>query len=371
MSTTLSGVAPASAVAVPANSSPQTDVIDTFQGLFDAQNALDNGTQPETDERPDLDNKGQEGETEGEQVEPAKGAKGKKAEGEPEGEEAEPAKEPEEKHYESLEHYLKDTGVEPESFMTLPVKVVVDGNQQDVPLGELVKGYQLASASYARMNDAAQERQKIQTETTQVRQALGIQIKQANELLTLSQNQLVQDFNGIDWNALRTSDPGNYAALHQDFQNRQIAINQAKEKVVAAERANAQAAEQARQQAVDVERQRLIQARPEWRDPAKSQAAYRSMTETARKLGFSDAELNSITDHRQLLILDMAARFAQLQAKTPGTLKRVRAAPKMATPGTRQVKDPKVSSLKSASDAWARSGYRSDDAAAALLEQLG
>jgi hypothetical protein len=369
MSTTPTGVAPAAAVATPENSSPATDQIDSFQSLWEAQNQVDTGEAPDDpNERPDLSNTGQEGEAE-EPAEtaptaerPSKDATAEKS--------TDPAK-PDDKHYDNLDTYIKDNGIEPESFMQLPVKVRVDGADQDVPLGEVVKAYQLSQASYARMNEAAQERQKISTEVTQVRGALGVQIKQANSLLQLAQSQLVQDFNGVDWNALRTSDPGNYSALYTDFQARQTAIQKAMKDVADAEQVNARAQEQQRAQAIPVERERLMQARPEWRDPAKAQAAHRAIADYGRKLGFTDAELNSITDHRQLLVLDAAARFAQLQAATPGTLKRVRIAPKMAAPGTRQVRDPKGSAVKNTSEAWKRSGYRNEEAAAAFFEQLG
>lgn len=369
MTTTPTGVATA-AVATPANSSPATDQIDSFQALYDAQNQIDHGqVEPE---RPDLNNA--QAETEGEpeaelqtEGEPqiAKVTKqADKAEGEPKAE-------AEDKHYDSLDHYVTDNGLEPESFMALPVKVRVDGAEQNVPLGEVVKAYQLSQASYARMNEAAQVKQQFATEQTQVRQALGIQIKQAQAILGKAESQLLQDFQNVDWNGLRTSDPANYSALYTDFQARNTAIQQEKQAVANAEKQNVQAQEQQRLQAIPVERERLMQARPEWRDPAKAQAAHRSMSEYGRKLGFSDAELNAITDHRQLLVLDAAARMAQLQAATPATLKRVRTAPKMAAPGTRQNKDPKGSAVQNASSAWARSGYRDENAAAALFENLG
>lgn len=372
MSTTQTGVAPAAAVAAtPANSSPDTNQIDGFTSFWDAQNQIDNGQVEEAEEPQDLNNAQTEGdaeqpveaEAEGEQTEDKadKTVKADKAEKTAD-KEAE-----DEKHYESLEQYVKDNGLEPESFMALPVKVRVDGTDQDVPLAELVKGYQLSSASYARMNEAAQERTKIQTEVTQVRGALGVQIKQADTLLKLAQTQLTQDFHGIDWNAIRASDPGQYSALYTDFQARNTAIQKAMKDVADAEQANALAQKQQREQAIPVERTRLLQARPEWADSAKAQTAFRAMSEAARKVGFTDAELNSVTDHRQFLILDMAARYAQLQAKAPATLKRVRLAPKMAPPGTRQTRDPKVSAHKAALTNWARNP-RSDDAAAAAFE---
>lgn len=374
MSTTQTGVAPAAAVAAtPANSSPATDQIDSFQGLWDAQNQIDNGLADNSDEPQDLNNAQAEGDAEGDgegepaqadgeqTATPAKGAQTEKTGDKP--------AETEDKNYDNLDHYIKDNGIEPESFMQLPVKVRVDGAEQDVPLGEVVKAYQLSQASYARMNEAAQAKQAFTTEQSQVRHALGLQIKTAQSLLTKAEGQLLQDFNGVDWNALRAENPAQYSALYTDFQARNTAIQQEKQAVAAEAQRNTQAQEQARLQAIPIERERLMQARPEWRDAAKAQAAHRAMSDYGRKLGFSDAELNGITDHRQLLVLDMAARMAQLQAQTPATLKRVRTAPKMAAPGARQTRDPKGTAHKNALANWARNP-RSDDAAAAAFEQF-
>ena len=273
----------------------------------------------------------------------------------------------EQKAYDSLDQYLTEAKLEPESFMALPVKVKVDGVEQSVPLAEIVKGYQLSSASYSRMNELAQQRTAFQAEQSQVRQALQQQIQNTETMFTLAKNQLLGDFNRIDWNSLRIQNPAEYAALAQDFNTRNAAIEQQLQQINGAKQVEAQKAEQARQQALPGERQKLIAARPEWADPAKFSAARELIVNYARKEGYSDAELN-ITDHRLLLTLDKAAQWDKLQASAPATVARVRTAPKMAKPGTRQVADPKASAYQQASERFAASGGRDDDAGARVFE---
>ena len=393
--TTPPGVA--SAPVVPATvATPPADEVDQFQSLWDAGVAAESQPQQqqaEEDGKQDLDNAAVDGETTAEQAAES-----------PEQVAEATEKEPEAKEYASLDEYLRDQKLEPDSFMALPVAVKVDGKEQAVPLGELVKGYQLASASYARMNEAAQARQQIAEEQArsrqtftqeqrQVHQALGVQIKQAQELTKLAQNQLLQDFQSIDWNHLRAENPAQYSALYTDFQARNGAIQQTLQQIAQAERDNAQAAERSRLQALPTERVKLLTARPEWSDPVKAQAAQAAMTAAGQKLGFTEAELNGVIDHRQLLVLDQAARYtavadaaaklgvsdsqllemaskyAELQAAKPSTLKRVRAAPKMAAPGTRQVRDPKRDALQNSRKVW-EANPRNEDAAAAYFQNF-
>lgn len=276
--------------------------------------------------------------------------------------------------FESLDAYLTDQKLDRDSFYSLPVTVKVDGHDQAVPLAEVVKGYQLASASYNRMNELSRDRQTFTTEQQQVRGALGVRIQQIEAILNAAQNQLMGDYNSVtqeQWAKLRTENPGDYAAAVTEFNARQQALKNIFQQVQQAKTQETQAATQSRQQVLQREQQLLLNARPEWRDPVKGREAREGLLQAGRQLGFSDAELGGITDHRQLLALDLVARALKNQASRPGVLKRVRAAPKMAPGGTRQVRDPKRAAITNAATAWARSGFRDDDAAAALFEQVG
>lgn len=339
-------------------------------GLLQAYNATQETPETEPEEPQDLNNAAVEG-----AEEPAEeAAEAAQAEADEKGEKKAPKKE--ETEGQSLEEFFAEHGQEP--FLNLKFKTKVDGREEEATLSDLIRDRQLAAASYARMNEAAQARQQFQTEREQVRQALGVQIKQAQQLNELAQNQLLQDFQRIDWNALRNSpDPterANYSVLYTDFQARNAAIQQTREQIAAAERTNAQAADTQRQQAFATERERLFQARPDWRDPAKANAAYQAISAIGRKLGFTDAELTGISDHRMLLglhqLAELSAQTQKQQAALPKVLKRVRAAPKMATPGTRQTVAPKGAANPKLEEAWLAGGGRNDRLGAAVFERF-
>src|SRR6185437_5007119 len=142
--TTQPGVAASSAPVQNAAPSQPQDTVDQFQGLWEASVAAE-GQQAETPEgkaQQEADAQ-QAAQQTPEEIEAAKQAAAKEAKP--------PEAPPEEKAYSSLDEYLKDTGLDAEAFMGLPVTVKVDGRESAVPLNELVKGYQLSSASYDRM----------------------------------------------------------------------------------------------------------------------------------------------------------------------------------------------------------------------------
>ena len=70
-----------------------------------------------------------------------------------------------------------------------------------------------------------------------------------------------------------------------------------------------------------------------------------------------------------MLLLHDAARFAALQASSPQAVKRVRAAPQVATPGARITRDPKQVAIQQARERWKRNP-KDTDAAAAVFEHL-
>lgn len=319
--------------------------------------------QPERPESEREDGEQGEQETEGDQP---------KAEAKPGEQKVEkPGEQDEGEEYASLDDYLGKQKLDPESFMSLPVKVTVDGQEQQVPLAELAKGYELKQASYARMQEAAKDRQDFSTERSQVRQALGVQIQRTEALIKAAQDQLMGDYGQVtqqQLNELRVRDPGQYAAFMADYNQRVQAVQSLMQQADAARQEQGRAAQQEQRATVQREMQKLVAARPEWRDPAKAAAATKAMQAVGKHFGFTEAEMNGIFDHRYMLVLDLAAKQLHLQASSSATLKRVRSAPRMAKPGTRQVADPKVSAYSNDRDRALKNP--TDDNMAAAFEHF-
>lgn len=270
--------------------------------------------------------------------------------------------------YASLDAYLEHAKLDRTAFLGLPVTVKVDGQDRAIPLAELTKGYELREAGHARMAEAARAREAFATEQAQVRQALGLRIQQTESLLQAAQQQMLGDFQRVEWDKLRAENPAEYAALSAEFSQRQQALQNYLSQVSQAKQQEAQRAQAERLQALNASRGKLFDLRPEWRDPAKLAAAQQQMRTAGRQLGFTDAELDQVQDYRQAITLDLAARYLALQASRGSALKRVRAAPQMAPAGARTERTPE-SATHQLRDAWAKSGFN-DEVGAALFERF-
>jgi hypothetical protein len=236
----------------------------------------------------------------------------------------------------SFDEFLTATKAERDAVMALPVTIKVDGVEKQVPLSDLVKVTQLEGHVNNKSIALSQERERFVQEQNAARQALGQQLNTHKAMGNAAMSLMNRDFQQVDWNGLRAQNPAQYAALYADFQQRQGEINQFMQAVTQREQEAVAQQQQQIQQFVTAERDKLLNAMPEWRDTAKFDAAKSDMVKYARNLGFSDAELGNVTDHRILRVIHDAARFAALQAQAPGAVKQVRQAPaKVARPGPR------------------------------------
>jgi hypothetical protein len=253
------------------------------------------------------------------------------------------APEPEGPEYTDLTDYLAKTGVEAESFYKMPVQVKLGGETKAVPLSDVIKSYQ-QEADYTRKTQSlAEQRRTFESERQVAITTYQQQLSQASALGNLARQQLLGEFQNIDWNKMRMEDPVKWSVMNTDFNQRAAVIDRHIQQI----NEQAQVAEQQRQQdlaskVLPAEREKLLEARPEWRDDQQFQAAKTQMGEAARKLGFSDAEISQIYDHRYMVVLDLASRYLALQAKSPEAVKRVRTAPQTAQPGSRQTRDPQA-----------------------------
>lgn len=242
--------------------------------------------------------------------------------------------------YANVEDYLAKANIEPDSFYSLPVTVKIDGKTSQVKLADVLKSYQLEGHVQQKSIALADKQREWEGTQAQQKQALEQNLSQAKELGNLAHQWLLAEYQKIDWNQLRATNPGEWVVLNTEFNQRAAAIQNHLAQVQQKQQELAQEQQNALKERLPKEQEQMLAARPEWRDAKQFQEARDGISDYARKLGFTDAEIGGIFDHRFMLILHDAARFAQLQASSPQAAKRVRAAPQMATPGARTMRDP-------------------------------
>ena len=278
--------------------------------------------------------------------------------------------EPETPEFSDLADYLTKSQIEPESFYKMPVTVKLDGQTKNVPLSDVIKSFQ-QEADYTRKTQAlADQKRAWEGEQTQQRQVYQQQLQSAQQLLNVAHSQALHEYQGMDWNKLYAEDPARFAAENQRFQMR---VGQIQQYLGQAQNEQQRLAQVQQQELatkiLPAEREQLLSARPEWRDDNQFQAARTQMMGAAHKLGFSDAELSQVYDHRYLIALDLASRYLSLQAQAPDAVKRVRTAPIAAQPGARTQRDPKAVQQTQFREAF-KKNPRDQDAAARYFGTL-
>jgi hypothetical protein len=305
--------------------------------MLDAQEGVDTGAEAQPEE--------EQSESESDEVESA----------EPQDEALESSEEVEANEEESEEEAPRD-----EKFI-----VKVDGKEIEVPKEELIRGYQREADYTRKTQKLAEERKFVESEFQQVRAERETYAQVLGQL-----QQKLQEFEPQepDWNRLEVEDPTEYARQWTSHQRRQ----QQKFAVQAEQMRLNQLREVEMQKQINTvlaqETAILKEKIPEWTSPEKAKAEGKALLEYGQQLGFSEQELNTITDSRALLALHKAWKYDQMMSKRPEFQAKIKKAPKMATPGSTGSVSSKSSDINNAKKRLAQTGSVRD--AASLFEKF-
>ena len=220
--------------------------------------------------------------------------------------------------------------------------VTVNGEEHEVPLEELVKGYSRHSdytkktqeiAEYRRNAEAAV--QQAQQEIHQTQQFRQQYIDAASAAVQERYGKWHQLQNNTDWERLKIEDREEYLTKKSEQADLENSIKQETERVKQATQQQQHEEAQAHQQYVVQETQKLESIIPEWRNPEFRSKVGKDLTEFAVSQGFSEKDVKQITDHRQLLVLMQAKAFQEMQnAQVTAKAKKTKKKPKMVSSGT-------------------------------------
>ena len=210
------------------------------------------------------------------------------------------------------------------------INLKVNGKTEQIDLKEAIAGTQFSKANDEKARTLAEERKTFESERQQVAEAYQQQLKQVQGLGEMLQNKLTQDFQSIDWDRLRVTDPAEWAAKQQEFAQRNQELQQAGQMLGQQMRAQQEQATQVeaqeRQQILQQERQLMIDSNPSWADEAKMKSDLSEIVEYAQASGFSEEELQDVIYSRHVNVLKKAMLYDK--GKTVAS-KKVKQAPKM------------------------------------------
>jgi len=211
-------------------------------------------------------------------------------------------------------------------------KVKASGEEVEVELDELIKGYQ-QGADYTKKSQAlAEQRKALEAErqhleyVKQERQAYAQKLQALDSFLT-------QQDQGVNLDVLKETDPIGYAVAvaEQSQREKQLAVVRAEKQRLAQQQ---QAEHQASlQNHLRHESEKLTSLIPELATP-QGDAVRKQIRDYAKSVGWTDQELGQLYDSRAVLTLYNGMKYAQLQKSKPEVTKKLQAAPKMMRSGT-------------------------------------
>ena len=196
------------------------------------------------------------------------------------------------------------------------VKVKVNGEESTVEMRDLIAGYQTNKYNTQNAQFLAAQRKEFEALRDRAADTYVEKLQVADRLVEVLRDSLTEGFQNIDWNRLRVENPGEYAALQEDFKNRAGQIDQ----IIAAVNQEKQGQFQQKDQEqfqnfqayVQEQYQRVVAANPEWKDSGKMAQEMSEIGRNAHEIyGITPQEFSMLIDARHVNILRDAIKFRQ------------------------------------------------------------
>jgi len=195
-------------------------------------------------------------------------------------------------------------------------KVVVDGQEQEVTLDELTKGYSRQSDYTRKTEKLSQDRKSVEeknSEYTRLNEEAKIKRDQyENQLQVLSQ-QLQTTEQNVDMDRLYQEDPAEYVKQKADQDRRKELLQASEQEQNRIRYEKQQESEKHYSHYLDNERKLLEDKLPIYADKEKGPEFIKNLTGYAKSIGYTDQEISMLVDHRAVMMLASAYRYDKLK----------------------------------------------------------
>ena len=246
--------------------------------------------------------------------------------------------------------------------------VKVDGEELEVSLDELVKGYSRQSDYTRKTQELASQRDEMaqlqKQWANEVSQAQAERQQYVEALGQFVQQSMVglEQYANVDWESLREEDPIAFVTKKEEFRDAQERVRQAQaQQGIEAEKQKKEFAK-VKQMALQEEHKKLIAAVPEWNEPEKRNELAKNLSSYALSQGFKQEELQELIDHRSLIVLMKAQKYDALE-KSDVKAKKIKNKPKVVRSGKGSTKKSDAKSKRIASMKRLKQTGRAEDAA--------
>ena len=184
----------------------------------------------------------------------------------------------------------------------------VKGKQVQVDLEELKNGYQKGADYTQKTQSLAEEKRAFDTEknaVAQERQQYNQALAQFQQLM----NEQYQQYENIDWAQLKEDDPIGYMTRKEEMRDIETRHQRAAQEQQQVTHQQQQQYARQHQELVAKEMDLLGDKLPDWKNPDKRAKLSEELKLYATNIGYSKEDLDAVTDHRSLLILNKARLY--------------------------------------------------------------
>jgi hypothetical protein len=234
-------------------------------------------------------------------------------------------------------------------------KVKVNGEEKEVELDELLKGYMMESDYRKKTSELSEQRTKMQAKQDEI----DASYEQAKTLLELE----TEDLNSPEMLELKEYDSDSYWKKFEKLQAKAKRIEELRQKRQAGldEKKRAQIAK---------EQEKLYQLIPDWLDTGKRDTEVGEIGKLLSEIGYNSDEMATISDSRMFLLARKAYMYDQIQKQNISG-KKDKTAPASVKAGTTRSKESVNSQKINDSRAKLKQSGHITDAQAAIKRILG
>ena len=217
--------------------------------------------------------------------------------------------------------------------------VTIDGTNYEVTQDELIQGYQ-RNADYTRKTqELAAEKQQTSDFVERSKKDVETKLAKLDQLNQAAQVQLQQEYAQVDFEKLYDEDPVEAARLEHKMRkkNEQLQQVQQQPQQLQMEEFNKYLEEQQKQMTVKI---------PEMTHPEKGPQFRKQMRDYLSSVGFNNQEIDSVYDHRYVLLVRDAMAYRNLQQAKPQIKKKAVNAPKVVKSGVSKSKGQQAAEAK-------------------------
>ena len=195
-------------------------------------------------------------------------------------------------------------------------KLTVNGQEVEVTLDELRKGYSRQQDYTQKTEKLSQDRKNVdqlKNEYTRESEEAKIKRDQYEKQLQVLSEQLKASEQKVDLDSLYEDDPAQYVKVKAEQDRRKELLNSANKEQ---ERIQAEKQEEYNRtysNYLEQQKELLVQKLPIYANKEKGPEFVKNLTNFAKEIGYSDQEISQLVDHRAVMMLANAYRYDKLK----------------------------------------------------------